>query len=58
MISFLLGVGAGMYIYKNYDVERVIQDFKPSMLKEDGMWQRMKRFEEKYRKDTPKSESS
>ncbi|KAF0972312.1 hypothetical protein FDP41_009215 [Naegleria fowleri] len=60
MFCFLAGVASGVYLYKNYDVDRMIADLKPKFASDhkDSVWQRMKSFEQKYRKENVLSSSS
>ncbi|KAG2389231.1 hypothetical protein C9374_014631 [Naegleria lovaniensis] len=53
MFCFLVGVASGVYLHKNYDIDRLIADMKPKFASEnkDSVWERMKKFEQKYRKE-------
>ena len=68
MISFLLGVASGVYLYKNYDMDRMVQDVKPKLLtcqqnnnsgnkQNSSCWEKFKHWEQQYRK-VDKSTSS
>ena len=79
MFSFMAGVASGMYIYHKYDVEKFVEDVKPSSCstnhkeeelnksseeKEEGkkwsteqVWNKIKSFEQQYRKPDKDSKS-
>ena len=58
MWCFLAGFASGLYVYKNYDVERIVKDYKPKFMNNEneqhsedcGVWKQFKNFQKEYRR--------
>ncbi|KAG2389234.1 hypothetical protein C9374_014634 [Naegleria lovaniensis] len=56
MICFIAGIILGVYLCRNYDIERICSDVKSNIFKcESSVWQSFKNTEKKYRKEQQES---